>query len=58
MTNAYMGNAFEHVGNFFAGARSKVFIKYTVRVLEAKKGLHAKKTFKGQALLVQERFGA
>lgn len=58
MINAYMGNAFEHAGNFLAEARSKAYVKYAARVLEAKNRLHAKKTFKGQASLALERLGA
>ena len=58
MTNVLMGNAFEYAGDFLAEAHSKAYKKYAARVLEAKNWLDAKRTFKGQALLVLERFGA
>jgi hypothetical protein len=58
MVNVFMSNAFEYADNFLVEARSKAYIKYAARVLEAKNCLHAKKIFQGQALLVLERFGA
>lgn len=58
MSNLHMGYAGEQTGDFLAEARSKAYLIYAARVLEAKNWLDATRTFKKQALLASERLGA